>query len=650
MSATPEGQALALAWLNRVCAGVRRWSLLAVAAGVAASLAFAGFAFAVAALVAAWLGPPAAPDWRLLLLIPLLLLLRSALLALRDWAGARAAVALRGQVRGELLDALQRLGPLRRRAGDDGALAALVLEQVDALDGYVSRYLPQRHIAALVPLLLMLLALPQSWLAALLLAVTAPLIPVFMTLVGWGAAAAAQAQAAALARLSGQFLDLVRGLPTLRLLGAVERGAQRLAATAAEFRQRSLAVLRLAFLSSAVLELFAAVSIAMLALYLGLALLGRIDIGHYGRPLRLDTALFLLLLAPEFFAPLRQLGSDYHARADALAAAEALAGLQARAAERDAAPASATGTPDDSAAKPMPMASERTAAMPAERARTAAADASAATLEPAAPDERKVQRKTPAPDAPSAPARAGGVETSRYDSTPAAAAPGIEFDHVSLRYPDGRHGLYEVSFRIGAGEHVLLRGPSGSGKTSVLALLAGFIAPTSGRILIDGQDLATLDRATWWRRLGWLEQRPEWFRLALRDNVLLGLERGDEDRLWAALRQAGLDAVVRALPQGADSVAGTADGSLSGGQLQRLALARALARDARLWLLDEPLAHLDAETAQELRSTLAAAGRGRTVLLASHAPAESRWIARELRLERGRLCHDGVPAARQGWI
>ena len=411
-----------------------------------------------------------------------------------------------------------------------------------------------------------------------------------------------------------------RGLPTLRLLGAVERGAQRLAASAAEFRQRSLSVLRLAFLSSAVLELFAAVSIAMLALYLGLALLGRIDIGHYGRPLRLDTALFLLLLAPEFFAPLRQLGSDYHARADALAAAQALAGLQARAAELGSVPgvlgAAAPGAAVTVQRTVMPM--------------TAAGD-------PAAVPEMA----TPA-------ASSGRIEINLADSTEPAAAPSIEFDHVSLRYPDGRYGLHDVSFRIAAGEHVLLRGPSGSGKTSVLALLAGFVAPSSGRILIDGEDLATLDRAAWWRRLGWLEQRPEWFRLALRDNVLLGLQRGDEERLWNALRQAGLDAVVRALPQGVDSVLGEAEGSLSGGQLQRLALARALARDARLWLLDEPLAHLDAETAQALRDTLAAAGRGRTVLLASHAPEESRWIARELRLERGRLCHDGVPAAGQG--
>lgn len=607
MSANPEGQALALAWLNRACAGEHHRSRLAVAAGVAASLAFAGFAFAAAALVAGWLAPAAGPDQRLLLLIPLLLLLRSALLALRDWAGAQAAAALRARVRGQLLDALQRLGPLRSRAGEDGALAALVLEQVDALDGYVSRYLPQRYIAAIVPPLLMLLVLPQSWLAALLLAATAPLIPVFMTLVGWGAAAAARAQAAALAHLSGQFLDLVRGLPTLRLLGAVERGALRLAASAAEFRQRSLAVLRLAFLSSAVLELFAAVSIAMLALYLGLALLGRIDIGHYGRPLRLDTALFLLLLAPEFFAPLRQLGSDYHARADALAAAQALAGLQARAQELEAA-ANTAAMPVGAAAKPVPMA------------------AGAA-----------------------APAVATGFEIRRGDSI-FTGAPSIEFDQVSLRYPDGRHALSEVSFRIAAGEHVLLRGPSGSGKTSVLALLAGFVAPSSGRILIDGRDLALLDRAAWWRRLGWLEQRPEWFRLALRDNVLLGQEQDDEERLWNALRQAGLDAVVHALPNGADSVLGTADGSLSGGQLQRLALARALARDARLWLLDEPLAHLDAESAQALRATLAAAGRGSTVLLASHAPEERRWIARELCLERGRLRHDGVPAAGQGAV
>ncbi|WP_386067495.1 ATP-binding cassette domain-containing protein [Tahibacter sp. UC22_41] len=204
--------------------------------------------------------------------------------------------------------------------------------------------------------------------------------------------------------------------------------------------------------------------------------------------------------------------------------------------------------------------------------------------------------------------------------------------------------MNELSFRIAAGERVALRGASGAGKSSVLALLAGFVAPTAGTIRVAGVDLAALDRDAWWRRLAWLEQRPEWFRRSLRENVLLGLA-DDEPRLRAALESAGLAEVVDALPNGADSVPGEADGSLSGGQLQRLALARALAREADVWLLDEPFAHLDPATAAALRQSLADASRGRTVLIATHSDADLAWVDRVIELDGGRLRVDAEPSA-----
>src|SRR5690606_19317735 len=145
-----------------------------------------------------------------------------------------------------------------------------------------------------------------------------------------------------------------------------------------------------------------------------------------------------------------------------------------------------------------------------------------------------------------------------------------------------------VCFTVNAGERIALRGASGSGKSTLLALAAGLIQPTSGRILIHGQ---ALDTTAWWPRLGWMEQRPEWFFQSIRDNVLVG-QPADEARLWQALTEAGLDEVVRALPSQANAVVGSAQGTLSGGQLQRLALARALARDADVWLLDEPFSQL----------------------------------------------------------
>lgn len=572
MAAPDPDEARSARWLLARIAPVRGWLAGAAAAGVVASAAYAAFAASLADLIGAWSrGEVSDGGWRLALAIPVALLLRSVLVALKEWAGARAAVNVRLAVRDELLDALAALGPLRAAAGSDGALASVLIEQVDALDGYIARYRPQQWVVALVPLLIVALVLPRSWLAALILVGTAPLIPLFMVLTGRHATAASNRQAGALAQLGGQFLDLVRGLPTLRLLGRVEAGAERLDRSAQDYRRRSMQVLRIAFLSSAVLELFASIAIAMVALYLGLALLGRFDAGHYGVPMTLANALFVLLLAPEFFAPLRQLGSDYHARAQALAAATAIRDVLDR----------------------VPVAVP--AAKPADQIDSGDADAF------------------------------------------------IVFDRVTLRHADGRVALDDVSLRIGRGERVLLLGASGAGKSSVLALLAGFVRPSSGRVLVDGVDLGSMDRDDWWRRLAWLEQRPEWFAMSVRDNVLLGLGRDDDERLWSALAAAGIDTDVRGLPDRAGTLLGHAGTGWSGGQLQRIALARALARDAGLWLLDEPLAHLDADTARGLRRSLAAASHGRTLLMTSHDGDDRAWVDRIITIDRGRIVEAGEP-------
>lgn len=554
-------------WLAAQIAPVRGWIAGAAVSGVVATAAYAAFAAILAQLIGRWSrGDLPASSWLLAGAIPSALIARSVLHGLKEWAAARASVEVRLRVRDSLLDAYAALGPLRSSAGSDGALASVLVDQVDALDGYVSRYRPQQLVVLAVPLLIVVLVLPWSWLAASIMLGCGPLIPLFMVLVGRQAAAASTQQAGALAQLGGQFLDLVRGLPSLRLLGRVESGATRLDAGAQDYRRRSMQVLRIAFLSSAVLELFASIAIAMVALYLGLALLGRFTAGHYDVPMTLDRALFILLLAPEFFAPLRQLGSDYHARAQAIAAASAIRGV----------------------------------------------------LE-------KVPAVTRAMDA-----------TTGYSD--AATEPAyIEFDNVTLRHADGRVALDGVSFRIERGDRVLLSGDSGAGKSSVLALLAGFVTPTSGRVLIDGQDLVQRDREAWWRDLAFLEQRPEWFSASVRDNVLIGLDRDDRVRLWSALERAGLADDVRALPSQADTPLGQAGGGWSGGQLQRIALARALARDAALWLLDEPLAHLDRETADALRVSLDAGSRGRSVLIASHADADRDWVDRIVMLDHGRL-------------
>ena len=255
------------------------------------------------------------------------MVLRPLLHAGREGLSRQASRHARVALRSQLLTQLGRLGPVRRQFGSDGALATQVLEQVDALDGYISRYRVQSLLAVVVPCLIAAVVALHSPLAAGLMLMTAPLVPLFMILVGRAAAGASQQQFTALARMGGRFLDLVRGMATLQRMGATDQAEAKVAQASDAYRGRTMRVLRLAFLSSAVLEFFAALAIALVALYLGLGLLGLLPWAKADVPVPYQGALFILLLAPEFYAPLRQLGSDYHARAEALGAMQALSPL-----------------------------------------------------------------------------------------------------------------------------------------------------------------------------------------------------------------------------------------------------------------------------------------------------------------------------------
>ncbi|ATD65103.1 thiol reductant ABC exporter subunit CydD [Neisseria weixii] len=263
-----------------------------------------------------------------LLLRPLLNLAKERLLQ-------NISLEARNSVRAKLLDTLANLGPARHRYGNDGALSTLLLEQVDALDGYISRFYVQSLVAVITPLAIVAAVFFHSKLAAVLLLLTAPLVPLFMILVGSMAADKNREQLDVLAKLGGRFLDLVRGMPTLRRLSATDWAQKQVAQSTSRYQRKTMGVLALAFLSGAVLELFASLAIALVAVYLGLGLIGVLPWAQGVVPVPYESALFILLLAPEFYLPLRQLGSDYHAKAQAQAAAEALQPLLAQAKPND---------------------------------------------------------------------------------------------------------------------------------------------------------------------------------------------------------------------------------------------------------------------------------------------------------------------------
>lgn len=253
-----------------------------------------------------------------------LIVLRAIFVFAREKMSFEAGRNLRMHMRQAVLNKLETLGPVFIQGKPVGSWATIVFEQIENLQDFYSRYLPQMSLVMAIPLIILVAVFPLNWAGGLILLVTAPLIPLFMILVGWGAADANRKHFTALSRLSGYFLDRLQGLASIKLFYQSEAELKRLSQASEDFRSRTMSVLRLAFLSSAVLEFFAAVSIAVLAVYFGFSYLGHLDFGHYGVSISLFTGMFVLILAPEFYQPLRDLGNFYHAKAQAIAAAESL--------------------------------------------------------------------------------------------------------------------------------------------------------------------------------------------------------------------------------------------------------------------------------------------------------------------------------------
>ncbi|PMN70866.1 heme ABC transporter permease/ATP-binding protein CydD [Enterovibrio norvegicus] len=242
----------------------------------------------------------------------------------KEQAGYRAGEAVRLHIRHLIMDKLETLGPATIQGKPAGTWASLVLEQVEEMQDFFARYLPQMAIAVLIPFVILIVVFPLNWAAGLIFLVTAPLVPFFMALVGMGAADANRRNFKALQRLSGHFYDRLRGLSTIRLFDQAEAESKHLRLASEDFRKRTMEVLRLAFLSSAVLEFFTALSIAVTAVYFGFSYIGELNFGHYGIGITLFIGVFVLVLAPEFYQPLRDLGTYYHAKAQAIGAAESI--------------------------------------------------------------------------------------------------------------------------------------------------------------------------------------------------------------------------------------------------------------------------------------------------------------------------------------
>ncbi len=495
------------------------------------------------------------------LVLAAMFILRSVCVYWHQIWGFEAGAQVRTSVRQQLFDKFLTLGPAGIKQRQSGELAAVTLEQVDALENYFSRYLPQQTIVGVLPIIMIIVVMPVNWVVGLIFLATGPLVPIFMALVGMGAASANRSQFLAMARMSGYFLDRLQGLATLKLFGQANQELVNINKIADGFREKTMAVLRIAFLSSAVLEFFSAVAVALVAVYVGLGLLGLVHFGP-AEHINLSEALFVLLLAPEFFMPLRQLAINYHDRAAALGATDAILAIL-----------------------------EQDIELP------------------------KI------------------AESSADDARRSSGGFLIEFNNVGKCYGK-RQVLTDIKLHIAAGEKVALVGESGAGKTTLLNLLLGFEAASEGQVLLNGQ---AVNRDYAAKAIAWIGQNAYIFHGSIKDNIALADPDASEQSIDNAAQAAGVIEFSAQLPEGLLTSIGERGYGLSGGQVQRIALARAFLKNADIVLLDEPTANLDAANKTVLLDVIERLFADKTLIIASHDSEVIQRMDRRIELQQGRL-------------
>jgi ATP-binding cassette subfamily C protein CydD len=472
----------------------------------------------------------------------------------------KSGARIRTELRHEVYDRLQQTGPMHTGRMQSAESATAALENIEALQDYYARFLPHVSLMLIIPISILVIVSPLDWVSALVFLVTAPLIPLFMILVGQGAERASHKQWRKLARLSNYFLDVLRGLPTLKIFNQSKAEAKIVASLSDDYRRSTLSVLKLAFLSSLLLEFFSTISIAMIAVFIGFRLLwGEMDF---------LIGFFILLLAPEFYLPLRTMGTHYHSRQQAVASAEQL---------------------------------------------------------------QKVLRLEPL-----------RKQHEAIEVIPYSQSLFIEVDQLGYRYGDEQSLVLEnISLTLRTGESIALVGPSGSGKTTLVNLLLGFDVPDSGEIFVNHINLSTVSQDNWLQHVAYMPQNPTLFPGTIAMNIALGDENPDRERLQQAAGDAQISQLIESLPAGFETIVGEGGRTLSGGEVQRIALARVFYKEAGLVVLDEPTASLDAKSERIISDAIEKLSRTRAVIVVAHRLHTVKGMDRILVLKQGRLLEQG---------
>lgn len=481
--------------------------------------------------------------------------LRVILSTIQDMTAASAGIHARRRLRREVLDRIIGEGPALLRRHHSAAIAATLVDRIEALDGYFARWLPAASLWLVSQWLVVIALYVENHQAGLILAACCAMLPIFQAVFGIATAVASRKQFLAMNRLQTRFLDRVKGIATIVLSGGIDRETQALAKSADDLRQRTMKVLRIAFLASATTDVAMVAALVLIVVTQAHTLMG------HPSDAVLTRALYAVLLVPEAFASFRALSAAYQDRAHATVAAEAMHELA-------------------------PL-TERTAAGP-----------------------DVLQTK-------------GGIS--------------VTAENVSFAWDEQRGTvIHDVSFVLPAGATLILEGASGAGKSTLLELLLGFVSPSQGRILFDGQDMQSLSPRQISSRISWIGQKPVLFAGTIRENILFARPDASAEDLDRAVSAAAVDQYLSSLPDGLETRIGEGGFGLSGGQAQRIAIARAYLKDAPLLLLDEPTSHLDPKTEAEILVSLKDLAKGRTVILCSHSAQARQFQGRHLVLDAGR--------------
>jgi ATP-binding cassette subfamily C protein CydD len=465
---------------------------------------------------------------------------------------------IKANIRSRLLNRLFQLGPAYTELKGNAKLSHLLHQGIDSLEDYYAGYLPVIAYCAVIPLAILIAVFPIDWQSGLILLLTAPMVPFFMILIGHKAQRLNQEHWTKLQRMSSHFLDIIQGLTQLKIFNASRREIAAVKKISDDYGDETMGILKIAFLSSFVLEFLASISIALVAVVLGFRL-------YYG-DVDYVFALWVLLLAPEFYLPFRQLGTQYHAKMAGVNAAEDLIEIL---------------------------------------------------------NQPKVNTTL----------------TSSF-----APPFKLSLNQACFSYPERKAALNKINLEFSSSGLYAVIGESGSGKSTLIDMILGFVQPSSGDVIINNTQLNRANSEHWLKHCGWISQQAQVFYGSLAFNVAMS-DDYQVDRVMKALEKAGLALFVKSLEQGLNSIVGEAGAGLSGGQTQRLALARVFYHQPEILILDEPTSHLDQETEQVVTQSISEYAKNHLVIIVAHRLQTVIDAKKIIVLEQGKIIESGTHQA-----